>query len=682
MSPWQNEDSDHTPHKPAANLTIHTPQGPQSEIAQSSTPLSGSTLPVDSVEPPAFLLQSATQTEQNFLAANSLQLPQFGRALREGSFYPSFHIAATNQSEQHIITSNTLQIPQTTRARGLSDVSVQVSSIGDRNNISPVSGLSSVSNSPTYSTPPRSSSPTRYPVLHQFDHQLAAESTFPASEQRRRFNIGQAVALWVREEYGMDAEDYLNGSAMVATQWAGKLPQPEKMVDPEKKSFAAHPSKAHKKAEIGRPKPYVVQSLSREHTHTFIWLHGTSTEGHGFGEEVLRFQFPKLSDTNIGSTSHENSLSENTDELTTLQRCFPTARFVFPSGSLKQVTVLGRKSNAWFDVHDFSDRSLGESCPIMRSGMSESIHYLKSLVQKESDILGNSVLDLSSPKSSTRPLDMRKKVILVGFSQGCAVGIITILSGLLKDPALGAFVGLSGWLPFISDICKETVSQFPAHSVPPPNPGLLRRRTVDCINNLLSLIPKCKDIERQELESQDLERAGLRRLEQERHEKLAELEGRDEELNDNIEEIERRNTPLTTSELDGMETERLKIWIQRKELKKEHETMAMELEKLEQNVLEARKKAEGMEMKDLVLDLNVPIWFAHGTDDQKVKTEWNEAMRETVEEIGMARVDGERYKGVGHELGKEEIRDMVIWLRRLPGLGLPATTDEVKEVSE
>lgn len=42
-------------------------------------------------------------------------------------------------------------------------------------------------------------------------------------------------------------------------------------------------------------------------------------------------------------------------------------------------------------------------------------------------------------------------MILWGLSQGCAAGIFTLLGGwsdITEPKALGAFIGMSGWLPF------------------------------------------------------------------------------------------------------------------------------------------------------------------------------------------------------------------------------------------
>lgn len=97
--------------------------------------------------------------------------------------------------------------------------------------------------------------------------------------------------------------------------------------------------------------------------------------------------------------------------------------------------VLGREAHAWFDFHSFADRTLGEEGSL--PGIRESAVYLALLVKQEVDFLHG-----------------RGKVILGGFSQGCAMGVLVLLSGELErlgvkmGDELGGFVGLSGWLPF------------------------------------------------------------------------------------------------------------------------------------------------------------------------------------------------------------------------------------------
>lgn len=55
------------------------------------------------------------------------------------------------------------------------------------------------------------------------------------------------------------------------------------------------------------------------------------------------------------------------------------------------------------------------------------------------------------------------KVVLGGFSQGCAMGVMLLLSGELEragvnlEQDIGGFVGLSGWLPFRRQLALSTV---------------------------------------------------------------------------------------------------------------------------------------------------------------------------------------------------------------------------------
>lgn len=121
-------------------------------------------------------------------------------------------------------------------------------------------------------------------------------------------------------------------------------------------------------------------------------------------------------------------------------------RCVFPTGSLKPTTVFGGlETHAWFDVHDFSDRTVGEEDQII--GMKESISYLKGLINDEIELL-------QKDRSGGH-------VIIGGFSQGSAMAVIGMLSGEFEDGVLGVsvggLVGFSGWLPFrgqVDDVMK------------------------------------------------------------------------------------------------------------------------------------------------------------------------------------------------------------------------------------
>jgi lysophospholipase-2 len=173
--------------------------------------------------------------------------------------------------------------------------------------------------------------------------------------------------------------------------------------------------------------PLYIHHPVDQHENTLIVLHGTSSTGCGFAGQLLTYPFSFPSPV-IGSTSSIKS---------TLPSLFPTTRFVFPTGTSKPLTVLGGGNyHAWFNIHDFSDRTIGEEDQIR--DMRESAPYLGALVADEGVLLKGKG---------------KGKVAVLGFSSGCAMGVVLVLAGLLGEGT--AFVGLSGWLPFRIQIEEE-----------------------------------------------------------------------------------------------------------------------------------------------------------------------------------------------------------------------------------
>ena len=69
-------------------------------------------------------------------------------------------------------------------------------------------------------------------------------------------------------------------------------------------------------------------------------------------------------------------------------------------------------------------------------GLSQTAEFIRGLVTEEARILGEA---------------NHSKIILWGLSQGCAAGIFALLGGwpdTSEGNTLGAFIGMSGWLPF------------------------------------------------------------------------------------------------------------------------------------------------------------------------------------------------------------------------------------------
>lgn len=189
------------------------------------------------------------------------------------------------------------------------------------------------------------------------------------------------------------------------------------------------------------PDPYTIFPESPNiHTNTLILLHGTSTSGPELATPLISSSFQTLSSNGP----------------TTLPLCFPTCKLIFPTGPLNPTTVFnGRASHAWFDVHSFADRTLGEDSMTFRRGLKASIRYLGSLIKAECDILEKSG-------------DNQGQVVLLGFSQGAAMAAILLLSGELDKVGIGSnfggVAGMSGWLPLRSKLDDIINNNFQRNS--------------------------------------------------------------------------------------------------------------------------------------------------------------------------------------------------------------------------
>jgi predicted esterase len=157
------------------------------------------------------------------------------------------------------------------------------------------------------------------------------------------------------------------------------------------------------------PAPLIVLPKT-QHTHTFILLHGLGSNGEKFGTEFL-----------------ENGLSS---EKQTLWSVYPGAKFIFPTAKWRRSTAFNRAVlTQWFDMYSLDDRSVREDVQI--EGLVESAKYIRAVLYEE----------MKGVPSTN--------IILGGLSQGCAMSLMVLLS--LEFP-LGACVGMSGRLPFRSDI--------------------------------------------------------------------------------------------------------------------------------------------------------------------------------------------------------------------------------------
>lgn len=173
-------------------------------------------------------------------------------------------------------------------------------------------------------------------------------------------------------------------------------------------------------------------------------LHGTAGTGPGLAEKLLNFP--------VAPTAF-SGVATGTSTLLTL---FPNVRWVFPTGRKRYVKVLQREANAWFDMEDFTDRTVGEEDQI--EGLRDSVLYLGDVVEKERAILDRiyrpkesvSHQSLDGAARQHAEIDIDKRIFFGGFSQGSAMTATLLLSGELHRKGesgtgidIGGFFGLS-----------------------------------------------------------------------------------------------------------------------------------------------------------------------------------------------------------------------------------------------
>jgi phospholipase/carboxylesterase len=99
-------------------------------------------------------------------------------------------------------------------------------------------------------------------------------------------------------------------------------------------------------------------------------------------------------------------------------------RFVFPHAPTRPVTINGGYvMPAWYDILGLDSHQQRED----EAGLRESQALVEGLIAKE--------------KARGVPA---RRIVLAGFSQGCAM---TLMTGLRHDERLAGLVGLSGYLP-------------------------------------------------------------------------------------------------------------------------------------------------------------------------------------------------------------------------------------------
>lgn len=149
--------------------------------------------------------------------------------------------------------------------------------------------------------------------------------------------------------------------------------------------------------------PCIEIQTAENPTAAIIWLHGLGADGNDFASLV-----PQLD----------------------LSGC-PGIRFVFPSAPSMPVTVNGGYvMPAWYDIIGRSDSDLEDAPGINRSAIA-----INALIEREAN----------------RGIAY-DKIVLAGFSQGCAMVLHT---GLRFPHRLAGIMALSGYLPLAQAFLSE-----------------------------------------------------------------------------------------------------------------------------------------------------------------------------------------------------------------------------------
>jgi len=131
-----------------------------------------------------------------------------------------------------------------------------------------------------------------------------------------------------------------------------------------------------------------------------IWLHGLGADGNDFAPIVPQLDLAGL----------------------------PNVRFIFPHATIQPVTINGGMAmRSWYDIVG-PDLARRED----EAGIRVSEQHVRALLAREQE----------------RGIDSRR-IVLAGFSQGCAM---TLHTGLRYEQPLAGLVALSGYLPLASVI--------------------------------------------------------------------------------------------------------------------------------------------------------------------------------------------------------------------------------------
>lgn len=143
----------------------------------------------------------------------------------------------------------------------------------------------------------------------------------------------------------------------------------------------------------------------KEVQYSIIWLHGLGANANDF--------IPIMPELHFGNNNG--------------------VRFIFPNAPIRPITVNnGMAMRGWYDILSLERLETKQD----EKGLYASKALIDALIQKE-----------------TQRGIPTHRIFLVGFSQGCAM---TLLTGLRYPKKLAGLIGLSGYLPLASHTAVES----------------------------------------------------------------------------------------------------------------------------------------------------------------------------------------------------------------------------------
>ncbi|KAK1672972.1 Alpha/Beta hydrolase protein [Colletotrichum godetiae] len=167
------------------------------------------------------------------------------------------------------------------------------------------------------------------------------------------------------------------------------------------------------------PPPIIIPPLKQPHQQTIVLLHGRGSSAKIFAPEFL-------------SVPLDDPTTQSGLNTCTFQDLLPHTRFVFPTAPRSRATIYRRSIiNQWYDGSgDWEETLLGHA--------KETVVFIHSLIDDEAIRVGGT-----------------GKVMLGGFSQGCAAALLCLL--MWRGKPLGGILGMCGMLPMAGVMSEALV---------------------------------------------------------------------------------------------------------------------------------------------------------------------------------------------------------------------------------